>query len=227
MNTMDVSLKERINTHYELSKQLNSEYNTVYSDMVVYLRTSLLKETDVEDLVNDILVMMLEGQARGATVESVFGKDYKHFCDDMITSTGRGSSWNQLKEHAHMLLPSMNITLFFSWIISLDIKKVTDYDSITTVNLSIAFILNMIFMWAGVFVVFWWIHTSTYDKKIKKLPPLGSAMVGGLVFTVLVFGMALVSRAMDDYVLMQFHLGWLFGLMVLLWVFEKAIKRIH
>lgn len=222
---MNGSLKEQIIVHYELSKQLNAEYDKVYTDMVVYLRTSMLAEGEIEDVINDILVMMLEGQARGAEAESVFGEDYKHFCDEMMRSIGRGSLKNRIKEHFSMIMPGINITLFFSWFNTMDAKGIADFRGMETVNLSVAFLLNILFMWIAVYGVFWWIHSSTYNKKMKKLPAWGSAMVGGLLFTVFVFVLAFVSRGMDRYVLTQFHIGWLLGLMGVIWIAGRGASK--
>ncbi len=225
MSLVTRSVKEQIAAHYELSKQLNAEYDKVYTDMVVYLRTSMLAEADVEDVINDILVMMLEGQARGATAESVFGEDYKRFCDEMIGSIGRGNWTSRLKEYFNMLMPGINITLFFSWFITMDAKGLTDFKGMETVNLSVAFLLNILFMWMAVSGVFWWIHTSTYNRKIRRLPEWGSAMVGGLVFTAFIFALAFVSKGMDRYVLAQFHIGWLLGLMAVLWLAGRVMGK--
>lgn len=125
-----------------------------------------------------------------------------------------------------MLMPGINITLFFSWFITVDAKGVTDFEGMESVNLSVAFLLNILFMWIAVWGVFWWIHSSTYDKKMKKLPEWGVAAVGGVVFTAFMFALAFVSRGMDRYVLMQFHIAWLLGFMGIIWLAGKIMNRL-
>lgn len=225
MKSEQQNLKEKIANHYELSKQLTPEYDKVYTDMVVYLRTSALTMTDVEEVINDILVMMLEAQDRGESAELVFGSDYKQFCDEMILSTGKGTIRNQAKDRLQILLPSINICLFFSWINTLNIQEFKNLHGLLTVNFSVAFILNMAFMLVGVFVVLRWIHVNIYSTDGNTLPEWRKALPGGVIFVVVVFLMAVVSRTLDKYVLMQFHVAWLLGLMGIVWIAGRVLNK--
>lgn len=226
MNRDRQTVKEQLAAHYALSRQLDEDYEKVYTDMVVYIRTSPLTEAEAEEIINDILVMMLEGQARGASVTAVFGEDYQGFCDAMIASMGRGSLGHWLKVQMNLLFPSLNATLFFSWLINMDTKSITDIEGLTTVNLSAAFLLMMAFMWLGVFVIFTWINKSVYSKSLKQLPSWKSAALGGLLFTVVVFCAALAAKAAEGYVLMRFHVGWLIGLMIIIWAAGRVMGGI-
>ncbi len=221
MKREQVTLKDQIAAHYALSKQLNPQYDQVYGDMVVYLRTSNVLAVDVEEIINDILVMMLEAQARGESVEVVFGSDYQLFCDEMIASMGKGSAENRVKDSLHLLLPSLNISLFFSWFNTLDVKGLEDFRGLLTVDLSVAFVLNLVFMLISVFVLLRWLHRSVYSTGAKSIPEWRKALPGGLIFAVSVMLLAFVSRTLDQYVLMHFHVAWLLGLMGCLWIWDK------
>ncbi|WP_367925287.1 DUF1129 family protein [uncultured Ruthenibacterium sp.] len=67
----------------QLSTQLSPENQALETNLVVYLRASAANEYQQEKARRDILQMMLEGQARGDTMENVLG-DGKEFCDALI-----------------------------------------------------------------------------------------------------------------------------------------------
>lgn len=213
MNTDTTTLKEKIANHYELSKQLKTEYDTVYTDMVVYIRTSSLTAEDAEEIVNDILVMLLEAQARGEAPEGVFGNDYKAFCDEMITSMGKAPGKARMKDYMQVLFPSLNTCLFFSWFNTLNAIKPWNPASLLTVELSVAFVLNMVFMLMSVVMVIRWLHSSIYKSQGRTLPEWRRNLPGVLIFMVCVFAMAVASRTLDGFVLARFHVMWLAGMM--------------
>lgn len=223
MNTDTITLKEKIANHYELSKQLTTEYDAVYTDMVVYIRTSSLTAEDAEEIVNDILVMLLEAQARGETPDSVFGQDYKAFCDEMIVSMGKSSAKAWVKDNLKMLFPSLNICIFFSWFNTLNAMKPWNPASLLTVELSAAFVLNIALMLLSVVVVIQWLHSSIYKAQDRKLPEWRRNLPGVLLFMVCVFAMAIASRTLDHYVFLRFHVGWMIGLMAGLWLIGRMI----
>ncbi len=225
MNTDTLTLKDKIATHYELSKQLEPEYDAVYTDMVVYIRTSSITAEDAEEIVNDILVMMLEAQARGDAPENVFGNDYQAFCDEMITSMGKMPVKARIKDYMQDLYPSMNICLFFSWFNTLNVTKPWNPASLLTVELSAAFVLNMVFMLMSVVLVIRWLHSSIYKGQGDTLPKWRKLLPGVLIFVTGVFAMAVVSRTLDHYVFLRFHVGWLIGLMGALGIMGLVFDR--
>lgn len=74
----------RINN--ELDKQINSENQEIFTDMICYLRCSGISEYDQEIVRQDLSEMVISAQSRGENIHSVIGGDYKAFCDNVISS---------------------------------------------------------------------------------------------------------------------------------------------
>lgn len=63
---------------------LSPDFQSVLTDMVVYLRASRLSFSLQEQVRQDITDMFLAGQARGASPAEIIGMDYKVFCDTIL-----------------------------------------------------------------------------------------------------------------------------------------------
>lgn len=68
----------------ELDKKQSEENNAVMTDIVCYLRVSNISEHDQEVVRHDLLEMVLSAQERNEDIRTVFGEDYKSFCDEII-----------------------------------------------------------------------------------------------------------------------------------------------
>ena len=65
-------------------KTLRPENAAVLTDIVVYLRSSPLTESQQEILRRDIAQMIADGEARGEDAQAVLGSDYRAFCDAIV-----------------------------------------------------------------------------------------------------------------------------------------------
>lgn len=63
---------------------LSADFQSVQTDIVVYLRASRLPFSLQESVRRDIMDMFREGQERGASPAEVIGMDYKDFCDALL-----------------------------------------------------------------------------------------------------------------------------------------------
>lgn len=63
---------------------LSPDFQSVLTDMVVYLRASRLPFSLQEQVRLDIMDMFLAGQERGASPAEIIGMDYKVFCDTIL-----------------------------------------------------------------------------------------------------------------------------------------------
>lgn len=70
----------------ELDKQIHTENQEAYTDIVCYLRGADISEYNQEVIRQDLLDIILSAQKRGETIQSVIGADYKDFCDDIIAN---------------------------------------------------------------------------------------------------------------------------------------------
>lgn len=63
---------------------LSADFQSVLTDMVVYLRSFRLPFSLQEQVRQDITHMFLAGQQRGASPAEIIGMDYKDFCDAIL-----------------------------------------------------------------------------------------------------------------------------------------------
>ncbi len=83
---MNRRTKELLAENNALEQGLNTENNKILTDIVVYLRTAPVSEYQQELVRRDITHMMLDGQARGASMQEVLGDDYQAFCDQVLAA---------------------------------------------------------------------------------------------------------------------------------------------
>ncbi|MGT2933602.1 hypothetical protein [Streptococcus catagoni] len=69
-----------------LEKELDKVYSDDYSNMIVYMRGTKINGFHQEEIRNDLINLLLEGQKRGESLEDVFGQDKQAFIDDVIAS---------------------------------------------------------------------------------------------------------------------------------------------
>ena len=65
-------------------KTLRPENAAILTDIVVYLRSFPLTESQQEIVRRDIAQMIADGEARGEDAAAVLGSDYRAFCDSII-----------------------------------------------------------------------------------------------------------------------------------------------
>ena len=76
-------LRTMMEENNRISRMLSSGGQALETDIVVYLRGSSASEYQQELVRRDILQMMLDGEARGDSMEEVLG-DGKSFCDALL-----------------------------------------------------------------------------------------------------------------------------------------------
>ena len=80
---MNKATKQLLEDNNRREKQLSPENQKVLTDIVAYLRGSSAPMYRQEQVHQDILDMLLEGEQRGQTAEEVIGEDYQSFCDEI------------------------------------------------------------------------------------------------------------------------------------------------
>lgn len=82
------------------------------TDLVVYLRGQDLSRLHQEEIRRDILEMVLDGQARGQTMEEVVGEDYQTFCQEIVAAVPRRPAALRVLAAVDDVLPALSILLF-------------------------------------------------------------------------------------------------------------------
>lgn len=76
----------------KMEAELHSDYAQFMQQMKDYLRFADVGADQKTLIYHDIVNMLLEGQARGQSVQEVIGDDYRVFCDEVIAAAPRLST---------------------------------------------------------------------------------------------------------------------------------------
>ncbi|AGX42941.1 hypothetical protein [Clostridium saccharobutylicum] len=93
-----------------LAKQLNKaaenlsvENRKIFDDIIIYIRTSNLKERDAEEFLQQILDSFLNAQQQGVSIESMIGTtDIRHYCEEIVNTYK--SSYNFLSRSSQYIM---------------------------------------------------------------------------------------------------------------------------
>lgn len=118
----------------ELCKQLSREGNAVLTDMVVYLRGCDISMCEQERVRRDITQMLIDGERRGDSAETVIGGDYRAFCDSVVSEIPKLSRAEKAAELAHEFFLTAVVLMVIWWIYGM-MEIVIYYFMGRTVNL--------------------------------------------------------------------------------------------
>lgn len=154
----------------EASKNLSPDNEAIFTDMVVYIRLSNIKEKDAEEFLQQLLDSFLSAQEHGDSIKKVLGTDhYKDYCDKIIqaykSSYDIFSRSGEFIRNTGIVITIMSIITFISQ--KIDVLK-TEFKLFP---LSYTFALGTLFQFiviaALIPITFAWCKDSCF-KKAKK-----------------------------------------------------------
>ncbi len=102
----------------QIEKLISEENNEVLTDMIVYIRSSNLKDYDIEIIRKELYGMVIEAQYRGQSLNEVFGENYKEFCDELMGSGREKNIYEKILEVAHILVIGIGVLFTYEFIIT-------------------------------------------------------------------------------------------------------------
>ena len=88
---MNKATKQLLEDNNRREKQLSPENQKVLTDIVAYLRGSSTPILQQEQVRRDITEMLLEGEARGQSAQTIIGTNYQAFCDEILAELPKRS----------------------------------------------------------------------------------------------------------------------------------------
>ena len=88
---MNKATKQLLEENNRREKDLSPESQKVLTDIVAYLRGSSAPTLRQEQVRRDITDMLLEGEARGQSAQTIIGTDYQAFCDEILAELPKRS----------------------------------------------------------------------------------------------------------------------------------------
>lgn len=164
-----ILLKE--NNQFE-QKNLSKESQNIMTDIVCYLRGSELTEYNQEIVRRDINDMIAEGERRGETAESVIGRDYQGFCEDIIKSFPKRTVAEKVLTAINQSTPAMSIILFI-WLISKIVEVVIRKESIYNLHMTLGELLGNGILVVEAVIILKFITRMIFTNRIDSTRKLG------------------------------------------------------
>ena len=89
---MNKTTKQLLEENNRREKELSPDNQKVLTDIVAYLRGSSTPILQQEQVRRDITEMLLEGEVRGQSAQTIIGTDYQAFCDEILAELPRRSA---------------------------------------------------------------------------------------------------------------------------------------
>jgi len=88
-------------------KEIFKENQEIYTNMIVYIRSSNMTEYNQEVVREDIINMILDGQQRGDTIQKIIGGDYKEVCDEIIAAMPKKTPKERIMDFVAIILSAL------------------------------------------------------------------------------------------------------------------------
>lgn len=221
-------VKEMVKNNYQLSKNLNPVNETIYTDMICYLRTSRLDELEVEEINQEILGMLICAQERGEDAEAVVGEDYKAFCDAIIESAQPNRfTLRRAIGDLHIVIKG----IIFLWLGDLLVNNVPTMIKegriILDYSVNLGFLLSTsIILFAAFFIVN---YIGQNSFKLTEEIALSKGLKGRLIFGIIVGGLfalvVLVSYKLHSYVLFTTKVYYIAVVLAVMYILVRSCQK--
>lgn len=216
-------VKAMIKSNFELSKGLNKENDIIYTDIVCYLRVSLLEEVKTEEIIADILDMFLRSQEQGKAIREIIGEDYKAFCDSILESLEpKKFSFKSLKENAEIIINGLFILLTIDIMFSYLPKLIKSKD-ITQYSLNASFLINSAIIIILAIGIVNYIGKNSF-KLTKSKPKKITYFFIWLGFSAFILGTMFISFKLSKYPLFSLNIYFVIVPVALYWIYKGYSK---
>ncbi|MGN0659235.1 MAG: hypothetical protein ACI4LA_06475 [Emergencia sp.] len=198
---MNRSAKNLRKLNNALDELVTEENQKAYTDIVCYLRGSMLSEYDQELVRRDLLEMILSAQERGDSLQAVIGGDYKAFCDEVIASIPPRSKTQKTVEILDTVCLCLSILFSICLIISKDMAFLLR-DAFTgqpldfTISVSFGALISMAAILAAAWFIVQYIARNAFEESAssRKARMIRGALFGAAACAVVFLAAWLGSR---------------------------------
>lgn len=222
MKNIELIRKENI----EFSKSLTKENDTIFTDIVCYLRVSDLSEESQEEIISDILRMFLDCQEGGKPIESVIGNDYKEFTDSIIVAVNPNISvFDKIKEYLAMVIMVFCLLLTIDFVFEYIPKIIKEGFSINnqypvTLSTVIKYLIIMVVACA----IINYIGKNSFKLSQKHFSILSNFILGAGVAIFIIF-LAFLPKLIGNIVILSVNVMYVIGIITIYWT-HKLIKKV-
>lgn len=102
--------KELLKKNNQRENEILDTNQEIYTNMIVYLRGADITEYRQEQIREDIIEMILDGQERGDDIEQIMGGNYQEICDEILEEVPK-------RTRKQKVLYALQIVMVCMWIL--------------------------------------------------------------------------------------------------------------
>ena len=218
------SIAQKRKDNNKISKNLTEENLKIYTDFVCYLRVSDLREEEQEEIINDVLLMFLQWQQEGKSIENMVGGNLKKFADDTIAAVNPHKTMiKKVIENLGIIIECFCIMLTIDFVF-LYLNKVIKGNT----NISYDFDLSMLFR--GVifislaFYIINYIGKNSFDLSRKGKHSKLSNFIFGVCIAGLIIFTTLISKVLSGKVIFSLNIIYVAVVIGVYW-FYRGVRK--
>lgn len=208
----------------KISENLNGENLKIYTDFVCYLRVSNLKKEEQEEIINDVLLMFLQWQQEGKSIENMVGGNLKKFTDNIIAAVNPNKTlFQKIKENLGIIIECFCIMLTIDFIF-LYLNKVVKGNISINYDYDLAMFLRTIIFVGFSYLFVNYIGKNSFKLSIKGKFSKSANFIFGASAAVLLIFTILMSKVLSSIVLVSFNIIYVMVVIGLYWI-NKVIHK--
>ncbi|MBE6053894.1 MAG: hypothetical protein E7212_08265 [Clostridium sartagoforme] len=218
------SIAQKRKDNNKISKNLTEENIKIYTDFVCYLRVSDLREEEQEEIISDVLLMFLQWQQEGKSIENMVGGNLKKFADDTIAAVNPHKTMiKKIIENLGIIIECFCIMLTIDFVF-LYLNKVIKGNT----NISYDFDLSMLFR--GVifislaFYIINYIGKNSFDLSRKGKHSKLSNFIFGVCIAGLIIFTTLISKVLSGKVIFSLNIIYVAVVIGVYW-FYRGVRK--
>ncbi|CDX03561.1 putative membrane-anchored protein [Desulfitobacterium sp. LBE] len=178
--------KELLKRNNLREKGIFKENQEVYTNMIVYIRSSNMTDYNQESVREDIIHMILDGQQRGDTIEKIMGGDYKELCDEIIAAMPKKTLKERIIEFIAIFLKSLGVLGVIALVENLVSGLLAGSKSFRFI-LTVGDIINAVIIVLAAIAIYYYVSKTAFNTMKKKKVTsflklwLAASIVSGLV----------------------------------------------
>ncbi|KAF5056705.1 hypothetical protein DSECCO2_364480 [anaerobic digester metagenome] len=216
---MTKKVKELQKQNNQLDKNINLEYQGIFTEMICYIRCADISDYNQELVRRDLIEMVLSAQKRGESLNNLIGGDFKQFCDNIIA----GLPSRTKKEKMLIVLNAFCIGSSTFIMLSIVISKNTfallhGLLAKETVNYNIPITLGGL-----VSVIILLIFSVIILESITKNPLKKQT---GLIVVGTIMGIFVLTAKFGQTIIFTVNIFIAIGVVVLLFIIHKLLSKV-
>lgn len=213
---MSKQVRRLLRENNEMEKLLSEDGRSVMTDIVVYLRGADIRDIDQEQVRQDIMHMLIDGEARGMSPDEVVGEDYRVFCDNILAEIPHLGLRQKMLAAARDTLLGMTV-LIVIWCCNCILDYLTGGGTLVFPVTAGNLIAAVLILAAANIIILYLAHDPFDHSRARN--------VRCTVLILLLAALSICSNILVTVELFRIHLGTVAAAVVILYVAYRMADR--